>query len=376
MANTAQLEINFGPLQELINDDAIGHIMINGADQVYIERRGKLHKAEVSFRDNEHVIELINSLLASVNPSVQVSPDRPCADMRFPDGTRMQAFISPVAVSGPSLTIRKGPRHALTLDNLLTFGTLNDDMADFLQACVKARLNIVVAGGVGSGKTTLLNILASTIPVEERIVTVEEEAEFHLRQEHVLTLESRPPDMEGKGKVSVKDLLRMVPRARPDRVLIGDLSGSEVMDVLRLMDKGYDGTMTAIHSNSPQEALERIEMMVKMNEPNLPVSYLRSLIGSAVDLVVQQNRLEDGSRKVVRITEVLPVAGGDYDLHDVFVFRREGFEKGRVVGGFESHPVSLGLMRRMEARRIALPPCLITTEEGQQAGEESGHRHP
>jgi pilus assembly protein CpaF len=376
MANTAQLEINFGPLQELINDDAIGHIMINGADQVYIERRGKLHKAEVSFRDNEHVIELINSLLASVNPSVQVSPDRPCADMRFPDGTRMQAFISPVAVSGPSLTIRKGPRHALTLDNLLTFGTLNDDMADFLQACVKARLNIVVAGGVGSGKTTLLNILASTIPVEERIVTVEEEAEFHLRQEHVLTLESRPPDMEGKGKVSVKDLLRMVPRARPDRVLIGDLSGSEVMDVLRLMDKGYDGTMTAIHSNSPQEALERIEMMVKMNEPNLPVSYLRSLIGSAVDLVVQQNRLEDGSRKVVRITEVLPVAGGDYDLHDVFVFRREGFEKGRVVGGFESHQVSLGLMRRMEARRIALPPCLIATEEGQHAGEESGHRHP
>jgi pilus assembly protein CpaF len=239
-------------------------------------------------------------------------------------------------------------------------------MADFLQSCVQARLNILIAGGVNSGKTTLFNVIASTIPAEERIVTVEEEAEFRLRHKHVVTLEGRPANQEGQGEISVQDLLRMVPRARPDRILIGELRGSEVLEALRLMDLGYEGMMTLMFADNPQEALERLEMMVKLNDPNLPASYLRALIGSAVNLVVQLNQLEDGRRKITRITEVASLRGGDYDLRDVFVFQRGGFEQGKVVGHFESHPVSVSLMRRMEARHITLPPSLlVATDEGQ-----------
>lgn len=362
-----QIEIDFGPLEELINNDAVRQIMVNGPDQVYVEveREGKLHKTEVAFRDSQHIIDVINSLLASINPDVQVSSDYPCVNARFSDGTRMQAFIPPIAISGPSLTIRKATRHTLTFDNLVTWGTLNEDMADFLKACVKARLNIIIAGGVNSGKTPLLNVLASTIPAQERIVTVEAEAEFRLKQEqHVVALERRPASLEGKGEISVKDLLRMIPQARPDRILIGELNGPEVSEALWLMDKGYDGTMTAIFANSPQEALENLEMMVKRHDPNLPVPYLRSLIGSAVDLIVQSNRLEDGSRKVVHITEVSPVRGGDYDLHDVFLFLEEGYdERGRAKGSFQARSVSTRLRQRMEALGINLPPDLVAVAE-------------
>jgi pilus assembly protein CpaF len=373
MADSARLEIDFGPLQKLVDDDAVYQIMVNGPDRVYVERRGhKLDKEEVPFRDNEHVVELINSLLASVKPNVQVSPDHPCADARFPDGSRMQAFISPVAVSGPSLTIRKVTKHVATFDDILSWVTLSEDMADFLKACVKARLNIIVSGNRGGGKTTLLNILASAIPAEERVISVEEVTELRVKHEHLIVLEHRPPDWEGKGEISVKDLLHMAARARPDRLLIGELSGSEALEMLRLADRGHEGTMTTLLANSPQEALERLEMMVKMSEPNLPVSYLRLLIGAAIDLVVQQNRLEeDGNRKVVRITEVLPVRGGDYELHDVFVFQREGLdEQGKVVGHFESHPISSDLKRRIEASGsiATLPPVLIPAEE-EPAGE-------
>lgn len=368
MTNLTQPEIDFGPLQELINDDTVRDIIVNGPDQVYVERHRKLHKTDVTFGDNEHIIEVINNLLASINPDTQVSPDYPHAAARFPDGTRIQAFIPPIAISGPSLTIRKAIGPTLTFENFLAWRTVNEEMADFLEACVKARLNIIVTGSVGGGKTTLLNILSSVIPAGERIVTVEEEAEFRLQQKHVVALERRPPDREGKGKISVRDLLRMISRAKPNRILIGELNGPEALEALRLMDKGYDGTMTSIFGDSPQEALERLEMMIKLNDPNLPVPYLRSLIGSAVDLVVQQNRLEDGWRKVVRITEVLPVRGGDYDLHDVFVFQREGFESGKVIGRFQSYPVSVHLMRRMEALGITLPPSLVVTTEEEQEG--------
>jgi pilus assembly protein CpaF len=370
MAKSARLEIDFGPLQALVDDDTVSEILVNGPDRVYVERRGhKLHKEEVPFRDNEHVVELINSLLAAISPTVQISPDHPCADARFPDGSRMQAFIPPVAVSGPSLTLRKVARRVLTFDDILAWGTLSEDMADFLKACVAARLDIVVAGNVGGGKTTLLNILASAIPAEERIISVEELTELRVKQDHLVALERRPPDGEGKGEISVKDLLHMAAYARPDRILIGELIGPEVLEMLRLADHGHDGMMSTVFANSPQEALEHLETMVKMSEPNLPVSYLRSLIGAAVNLVVQQNRLEeDGSRKVVRITEVLPVRGGDYELHDVFVFQREGLERGRVVGHFESHPISSDLVRRIKAKGsiATLPPGLIPAEEGQE----------
>ncbi len=360
MTNTNQVEIDFGPLSGLMSDDAVSKIMVNSPDQVYIEQEGKLHRVDVSFKNNDHIIEFINKLLASINANVQISPDRPHASARFSDGSRLQAFVPPIAVSGPSLTISKSlPDLLWTLEHLLTFGSLSQDMADFLQTCVQARLNIIIAGGVNSGKATLFNVIASTIPVEERIVTVEEEAEFRLRHKHVVTLESRPANQEGQGEISVQDLLRLVPRARPDRVLIGELRGPEVLEALRLMDLGYEGMMTLMFADNPQEALERLEMMVKLNDPNLPASYLRALIGSAVNLVVQINQLEDGKRKITRITEVASLRGGDYDLRDVFVFQREGFEQGKVIGHFESHPVSVSLMRRMEARDITLPPSLV-----------------
>jgi pilus assembly protein CpaF len=374
MSDLAQPGIDFGPLKELFNDDTVSEIMVNGPHNVFVERGRTLEKVSLSFESDDHLMRVISGIVSPLGGHIDESS--PIVEARLADGSRVHVVVPPLALNGPTLTIRKFPRRVLTFENLLAWGTLNEDMADFLKACVKARLNIIVAGGVNSGKTTLLNMIASAIPADERIVTIEEMAELRLPQEHVVTLESRPPNIKGKGAITIRDLVLTCQKMRPDRILIGELNGPEVLEVLRLMDKGYDGTITTIFANRSQEALERIEMMVKMDAPNLPVSYLRSLIGSAVDLIVQQNRLEDGSRKVVRVTEVLPLRGGDYDLHDVFAFQWERFEKGRVVGGFESHPVSLGLMRRMEARRIALPPCLIATEEGQHAGEESGHRHP
>jgi pilus assembly protein CpaF len=355
------VQFDFGLLKELVDDHTISKIMVNGPQDVYVERSGKLEKAPLSFESNDQLLRVINQILSPLG--CHLDEGSPMAVARLPDGSRLHAIIPPLALNGPTLTIRKLAEYMVTFDNLLAWKSLNEDIAEFLRACVEARLNIIVAGGVGSGKTTLVNTIASAIPPGERIVTIEERAEFRLPQEHVVTLESRPPNVEGKGGITVRDLVITCPHMRPDRILIGELSGPEVFEVLRLMDRGYDGTITAVFANSPQEALERIEMMVKMDATNLPVSYLRSLIGSAVDLIVQQNRLEDGSRRVVRITEVLPVTGGDYDLHDVFVFQREGFEKGRVVGKFESHPVSLGLIRRMEARRIALPLSLVPAME-------------
>jgi pilus assembly protein CpaF len=360
--------MDIGLLQPLLEDETVSKIMVNGPDQVYVERHGQLlQRVEVSFENNDHIIDVINQLLRTINDDVQLSPDHPYATARFSDGSRLQAFIPPIAVSGPNLTIHKASQDILTLENLLTFGSFNQEMADFFRACVQARLNIVVAGGVNSGKTTLFNAIASTIPAEERIVTIEETAEFRLQHQHVITLESRPANRAGQGEISVRDLLQMVPRARPDRILIGELRGPEVLAALRLMDQGYDGTMTLMFADNPQEALERLEMMIKLDEPNLPASYLRALISSTVDLVVQLNRLEDGSRKVTRITEVLSLGGGDYDLHDVFVYQREGFDRQRkrFTGRFESHPVSVNLMQRMEARGITLPPSLVVpTDEG------------
>lgn len=360
MVHLDQSRFDFGPLEAFVRDDTVSVIMVNGLHDVFVERSGKLEQVDLAFENDDHLMGVIRRILEPMGG--RLDEGSPIVEARLPDGSRLHALIPPLSLNGPTLTIRKFHKYSLTFENLLAFGSLNEDMADFLKACVAASLNIIVAGGVNSGKTTLMNIIASSIPPEERIVTIEATAQLRLPQTHVVTLESRPPNVEGKGAVTVRDLVITCPKMRPDRILIGELNGPEVLEVLRLMDKGFDGTITTVFANSPQEALERIEMMVKMNDPNMPVSYLRSLIGSAVDLVVQQNRLEDGSRKVVRVAEALPVRGGDYGLHDVFVFQWEGFEKGRVVGKFESHPVSLGLMRRMEARRIALPPSLIAPE--------------
>jgi pilus assembly protein CpaF len=356
--------LGFGLLEPFLADESITEIMVNGPHTIFVERQGRLEEVDLSFENDAHLMRIINRILEPLGRRPDESS--PIVEARLADGSRVHVIIPPLSLVGPTLTIRKFPKFTLTFERLVAFGTLTEDMVDFLRACIAGRLNLIIAGGVGSGKATLGNRIAEFIPAEERIVTIEETAELRFRHKHVVALESRPPDAEGKGGVTLRDLVITCRRMRPDRVLIGELLGSEVLEVLRLMDMGFEGTMSSIHANSPQEALERIEMMVKMSDPNLPVSYLRSLISSAIDLVVQQSRLEDGSRKVTRITEVLAVRGGDYELHDVFVFQREGFEKGRVVGKFESHPVSLGLMRRMEAHGIILPPSLLPeTAEGQ-----------
>lgn len=367
MADSTQLEIDFGPLEELINDDTISEIMVNGPHTVFVERKGKLEEVDISFEHDAHLMRFIDCILQPMGRRLDESS--PMVDVRLPDGSRVNIVIPPLSLIGPTLTIRKFFRKGmLTFDKLLDWGALNEDMADFLKACVEARLNIIVVGGVGSGKTTLLSIIASTIPAEERIVTIESATELRLPQKHVVALESLPPNVEGKGEITIRDLVINSLRMRPDRIIVGECRGGEVLNVLQAMNMGHDGIMTSVHADSPPEALERLEMMVKMSEPNLPVSYLRSLIGSAVDLVVQVNRLDDGSRKVVRVTEVLPVRGGDYDLRDVFLFLAEGYDKqGRVKGSFQARSVSAQLRRRMEVLGINLPPKLVTVVE-----EEAG----
>jgi pilus assembly protein CpaF len=356
MANSTQPEVDFGLLAELFKDDTVDEIMVNGPQNIYVDR-DKLEKVDLSFKNTDHLMRTIDSILSSLG--IHIDENAPIVQARLSDGSRIHVIIPPLTLTGPALTIRKVSSFVLTLDHLQSFGSFNEKMADFLRACVQAKLNIIVSGNMGSGKTTLLNAIASTIPADERIVTIEETAEYRLPQEHVVALESRPTSIQGKGAVTIQDLVNTSRYMRADRILVGELSGAEVLDVLRLMDKGYNGTMTSIHADSPQDALANLEMLIKMNDPDLPVSYLRLLIGSAVDLVVQQFRLDDGRRKVVRITEVLPVRGGDYELHDVFIFQRDDLVSGRVTGDFESHPVSAGLMRRMDARNIVLPPSLL-----------------
>lgn len=365
MTNPIRSEVEFGLLTELYADDSIDEIMVNGPFQVYVERKGKLEQRDLFFKDTEALMRTIEGILSPLGERIDESS--PVVQARLGDGSRVHVIIPPLALTGPTLTIRKLSSGVLTLNHLLTFGTLTEEMADFLRACVQARLNILIAGNVGSGKTTLLNTIAATIPDDERIVTLEETTEYRLPQKHVVALESRPPNIEGKGAVTLRDLVMTCPHMRPGRIVIGELHGREVFEVLRLMDRGYNGTMATLHADSPQDALEHLEMLIKINEPNLPTTYLRSMIGSVIDLVVQQYRLDDGSRKIVRISEVLPVKEGEYKFHDVFVFQRDDLKPGKVTGHFESHPVSPGLMRRMAAREITLPPALLPAQPESQS---------
>lgn len=373
MTDLAQLGLDFGPLQTLIANEEVTEIFVNGPQQVYVERCGTLERvSDVSFADEEQIITFVNSLLLAVDPDCQVSQDRPYADTHFSDGSRLLVTIPPIAISGPNLTIRKFMKDPLTIDDLKRFGSLSAEMAEFIAGCVRARLNLILAGGIGSGKTTLFNIIASFIPVDERIVTVEDEANLQLKNEHVVSLESKLPNWEGQGGVNIKELLWLAARMRPDRILVSEVYGSEAMDVLQLMTRGYNGTLALMSANSPQEALERLEMMVKMGEPNIPIPYVRSLIGSAIDLVVQQLRLEDGSRKVIRISEVVPIKGG-YEFNDVFVFHREGRnERGKLVGRFQGYPISANLMQRLEAAGVT-PPANVLPAMGE--GEASQDIH-
>ena len=345
--------LGFGPIQPLLEDETITEVMVNGAKSVYAERNGKLEKTEVVFDSDEHVMHIIDRIVSPLGRRIDESS--PYVDARLPDGSRVNAIIPPLSVSGPTLTIRKFAKKALTVEDLIRFGTITEECAEFLRACVLARLNMVVSGGTGSGKTTLLNILSGYIPADERIVTVENAAELQLEQDHVITLESRPPNIEGKGEVSIRDLVINCLRMRPDRIVVGECRGSETLDMLQAMNTGHDGSLTTLHANSPRDALSRLETMVLMSGMELPVKAIREQVASAVDVIVQQSRMRDGSRKIINITEVQGMEGDVIVMSDIFEFVQSGYEGGKVIGRLRPTGIRPKFTHRIEEANVHLP---------------------
>jgi pilus assembly protein CpaF len=325
--------LGLGPLEALLHDPEITEIMINSAKQIYIEQHGKLTLSSVSFESNDQLMQVIDRIVSSIGRRVDESS--PMVDARLKDGSRVNVIIPPLALRGPTVTIRKFAKEALTVDDLVNYDSCTGDMIRYLRACVRGRLNIVVSGGTGSGKTTTLNILSSFIPEDERIVTIEDAAELQLRQDHVVTLETRPANIEGRGRVSIRELVINSLRMRPDRIVIGECRGGEALDMLQAMNTGHDGSLTTLHANNARECIGRLETLVLMAGAELPSRAIREQIGSAVNIVVQQSRLRDGTRKVVSITEVLGCEGGEVQLQEIFAFRQSGLdEDGKVLGHF------------------------------------------
>lgn len=349
--------LGYGPIEPLLRDDTVTEIMVNGPSQVWVERQGKLEKTSIKFDNDDHVMRIIDRIVSPLGRRIDESS--PMVDARLPGGSRINAVIPPISLVGPCLTIRKFSRDPLTVDDLIRFGTMTPEIAHFLKACVEARLNIVVSGGTGSGKTTLLNVLSSFIPGDERIVTIENAAELQLRQEHVVTLESRPPNIEGKGEVTIRDLVINALRMRPDRIVVGECRGGEALDMLQAMNTGHDGSMTTVHSNSPRDTLHRLETMVLMAGMDLPVRAIREQIASALDLIIHMARLKDGSRKIVAITEVQGMEGEVIVLQDIFVFEQTGFEDGKVLGRIRPTGVRPKFIEKLEVANIYLPPQIF-----------------
>jgi pilus assembly protein CpaF len=349
--------LGLGPMEPLLRDESITEVMVNGPQQVYIEREGKLELTNVTFQNDEHVMRIIQRIIAPIGRRVDESS--PMVDARLADGSRVNAIIPPLSLVGPIITIRKFSAQPLTVDDLIRFGTATPQMFEFLEACVKARLNIFVSGGTGSGKTTMLNILSSFIPDDERIVTIEDAAELQLRQEHVVTLESRPPNIEGKGAVPIRELVRNSLRMRPDRIVVGECRSAEALDMLQAMNTGHDGSMSTGHANQPRDMLARLETMVLMAGMDLPLKAIREQIASAVDLIVHQNRLKDGQRKIVNITEVQGMEGDVIVMQDIFVFEQTGVEEGRIQGRLRPTGIRPKFIEKFEAAGIHLPPNIF-----------------
>lgn len=320
-----------GPLEKLLADDSISEIMVNGAKQVFIERKGKLLLSDVTFYDNDQLLNVIDRIVSPLGRHIDEAT--PMVDARLPDGSRVNAVIPPLSLKGPLLTIRKFSKNPLTVENLISYGSLTFKMASFLEACVKGRLNVVVSGGTGSGKTTLLNVLSAYIPHDERIVTIEDAAEIQLQQKHVLTLEARPANLEGKGQIAIRDLVRNALRMRPDRIVVGEVRGGEALDMLQAMNTGHDGSMTTGHANSTRDMLARLETMVLMAGMSLPISAIRQQIASAIDIIVQQTRLRDGTRKITSVSEVLGMEGDVIVTQEIFTY---DYGDGRSPGRFRA----------------------------------------
>jgi pilus assembly protein CpaF len=349
--------LGLGPLQPLLEDESITEIMVNGAKNIYIERKGKIHRVPVTFESNDHVMRVIDRIVAPLGRRIDESS--PYVDARLADGSRVNAVIPPISLIGPTLTIRKFAKVPITLEQLVQFGTLTPESLQFLKACVEARLNIVISGGTGSGKTTLLNILSTFIPSDERILTIENAAELQLRQEHVVTLESRPANIEGRGEITIRMLVVNALRMRPDRIIVGEIRDDAALDMLQAMNTGHDGSMTTLHSNSPRDTLARLETMTLMAGMELPVRAIREQVASAINLVVHQERMRDGSRRVTNITEVSGMEGDVITMMDLFVFEQTGFENGKVLGRLRPSGLRPKFMDKLEMSGIHLPPSIF-----------------
>ena len=350
--------LGLGPIEPLLKDSSVTEVMVNGPDSIYIERKGRLQKTDVRFRNTEHLMHIIDRIVTAVGRRVDESS--PMVDARLADGSRVNVIIPPLSLTGPCVTIRKFSKDVLTVDKMIEFGSFDQRMAEFLEDCVKGRLNIVVSGGTGSGKTTLLNVLSSYVPATERIVTLEDSAELQLKQDHVVTLETRPPNIEGEGEVTMRDLVRNALRMRPDRIIVGECRTGEALDVLQAMNTGHDGSMTTAHANSARDALSRLETMVLMSGMELPLRAIRSQIASAVDIIVQIARLRDGSRKIINIAEVTGMEGDIITLQDLFRFENHGLDSdGRITGEFLTSGLRPMCTEKLAMNGVVLPPDLF-----------------
>ncbi len=348
----------FGPLEVLLKDPTISDILINGPHKIYVERRGKLEKTDVKFRDNDHLLQIIDRIVSKVGR--RVDETSPMVDARLPDGSRVNAIIPPLALDGASMSIRRFGANPLKLEDLLNYKAFTPEMAMLMEACMKARLNVVISGGTGCGKTTLLNTLSSFIGHDERVVTIEDAAELQLQQDHVVRLETRPPNIEGKGAVTTRDLVRNALRMRPERIIIGECRGAESLDMLQAMNTGHAGSMTTLHANTPRDAQARLETMIMMAGMELPIKAMRQQIASAVDCIIQANRLQGGPRKVTSITEVCGMEQDIIIMQDVFRYKQLGIDQnGRAFGQFEASGVRPTFVSRIEAAGIKLPSNLF-----------------
>lgn len=359
--------LGLGPIEGLLKDESVTEVMVNGPKQIFVERMGKLQKTDVQFHDNLHVMNIVERILSPIGRRIDESS--PLVDARLADGSRVNVIIPPLALSGPTITIRKFSKRAFSAENLISFGTWDEKMATFMRACVQARINILVSGGTGSGKTTTLNVLSSFIPASERIVTIEDAAELRLQQEHVVTLESRPANIEGAGQITIRDLVRNALRMRPDRIIVGEVRTGEALDMLQAMNTGHDGSLSTAHANSPRDALSRLETMVLMSGFDMPVRAIREQISSAIDLILHQSRLRDGSRRITSITEVQKMEGDTITTQEVFRFEQTGIDdSGRIKGYFTSTGLLPGFMEKFQLNGVDLPPDFFREQPSVRRG--------
>jgi pilus assembly protein CpaF len=345
--------VGYGPIQPLLNDESVTEVMVNGAKNVYVERNGVLEKTGIRFEDDAHVVRIIERIVLPLGR--HIDHDSPTVDARLPDGSRVNAIIPPVAIDGPTITVRKFSKKKLGVDDMIGYGSITETMAQFLETCVNAHLNILISGGTGSGKTTLLNVLSGFIPSQERIVTIEDAAELQLQQEHVVRLETKVPNVDGVGEVRIRDLVRNSLRMRPDRIVVGEVRGGEALDMLQAMNTGHDGSLTTVHANSPRDALSRVETLTMMAGMDLPVKIVREQIASAIDLIVQLSRLTDGARKITHITEVAGMEGDTVVMTDIFTFNQTGTTpEGMVTGELQPTGIRPLFMNRLLAAGFSL----------------------